>query len=98
MEKTVFLDKYLDRIGIKGELHPDLETLKNIQKQHLINIPFENTYAIGDSTNDLPMLKYVKNSIAMGNSNPLLFDLVSYVTTDIEEDGIYKALKHYSLI
>ncbi len=63
-----------------------------------LNIPFENTYAIGDSTNDLPMLKYVKNSIAMGNSNPLLFDLVSYVTTDIEEDGIYKALKHYSLI
>ena len=42
MEKSVFLDKYLDRIGIKGELHPDLETLKNIQKQHLINIPFEN--------------------------------------------------------
>ena len=37
MEKSVFLDKYLDRIGIKGELHPDLETLKNIQKQHLIN-------------------------------------------------------------
>lgn len=63
-----------------------------------LDIPYENTYALGDSTNDLSMLKYVKNSIAMGNSNPVLFDLVSYVTTDIEEDGIYNALKHYSLI
>ena len=63
-----------------------------------LNIPFENTYAIGDSTNDLSMLEYVKNSIAMGNSNPLLFDLVSFITRDIEEDGIAHALKHYGII
>lgn len=64
----------------------------------LLDIPYENTYAVGDSTNDLSMLQYVKNSIAMGNSNPILFDIVSYITDDIEEDGIYNALKHYSLI
>jgi hydroxymethylpyrimidine pyrophosphatase-like HAD family hydrolase len=44
------------------------------------------------------MLKYAKNSIAMGNSNPLLFNLVSFVTTDIEKDGIANALKHYNII
>lgn len=64
----------------------------------VLDIPHENTYAVGDSTNDLSMLQYVKNSIAMGNSNPILFDIVSYITDDIEEDGIYNALKHYSLI
>ncbi|EKQ57262.1 MULTISPECIES: Cof-type HAD-IIB family hydrolase [unclassified Clostridium] len=64
----------------------------------ILNIPHENTYAIGDSTNDLTMLEYVKNSIAMGNSNPVLFDLVSFVTKDIEEDGIEHALKHYEII
>ena len=64
----------------------------------VLDIPYENTYAVGDSTNDLSMLQYVKNSIAMGNSNPILFDIVSYITDDIEEDGIYNALKHYSLI
>jgi hypothetical protein len=64
----------------------------------LLNIPYENTYAIGDSTNDLSMLEYVKNSIAMGNSNPILFDLVSFITKDIEEDGIEYALKHYNII
>lgn len=69
--------------------------------EYLINyldIHHENTYAIGDSTNDLSMLKYVKNSIAMGNSTPLLFDLVSFVTKDIEDDGIKYALKHYNII
>jgi hydroxymethylpyrimidine pyrophosphatase-like HAD family hydrolase len=44
------------------------------------------------------MLEYVKNSIAMGNGNPLLFDLVSFVTKDIEDDGIDYALKHYKII
>lgn len=63
-----------------------------------LDIPHENTYAIGDSTNDLAMLKYVKNSIAMGNSTPLLFDLVSFVTKDIEEDGIEYALRHYNIL
>lgn len=63
-----------------------------------LDIPHENTYAIGDSTNDLTMLEYVENSIAMGNSNPILFDLVSFVTKDIEEDGIAYALKHYNMI
>jgi Cof subfamily protein (haloacid dehalogenase superfamily) len=66
-------------------------------EEHL-DIPHENTFAIGDSTNDLSMLEYVKNSIAMGNSHPLLFDLVSFVTKDIEEDGIEYALKHHNII
>ena len=65
--------------------------------EHL-GIDFDNTYALGDSTNDLSMLRYVKHSIAMGNSNPILFDLVSYVTTDIEEDGVFNALKYYGII
>ncbi|MBU5317635.1 Cof-type HAD-IIB family hydrolase [Clostridium bornimense] len=63
-----------------------------------LNIPLENTYAIGDSTNDLSMLQYVENSIAMGNSNPEIFDLVSYKTTSVNDNGIYNALKHYNLI
>ena len=63
-----------------------------------LNIPFENTFAIGDSTNDLTMLQYVKNSIAMGNSNPKLFDFVTFVTKDIKDDGIQHALSHYKMI
>lgn len=63
-----------------------------------LNISEENTYAIGDSTNDLSMLEHVPNSIAMGNSTPILFDKVSFVTEDLENNGIEYALKHYNLI
>ena len=63
-----------------------------------LNIPHKNTYAIGDSTNDLSMLNYVENSIAMGNSHPKLFESVSYITKEVDEDGIYLALKHYNMI
>ena len=59
----------------------------------------EDAYAFGDSNNDLAMLTYLPNSIAMGNSLPTsLFDQVSYVTTKASEDGIEHALKHFGLI
>ncbi len=62
-----------------------------------LNIPIENAYAIGDSANDLPMLKAVPNSIAMGGSESI-YPYVSYITTPLLEDGIYNALAHYKLI
>jgi hypothetical protein len=65
----------------------------------LYDIPIENAYALGDSNNDLPMLSYVPNSIAMGNSDPTtLFNQVSYVTTKSSENGIENALRHYGFI
>ena len=62
-------------------------------------IPLSNAYAIGDSNNDMPMLKAVPNSIAMGNAYPeTLFNEVSYVTRKASENGIYHALKHFEFI
>lgn len=63
-----------------------------------LGIPVEDTISIGDSTNDLPMLKYTGISIAMGSGNPLLFSEVDYVTTGVMEDGIAKALRKYNII
>lgn len=61
-------------------------------------IPLEDCFVIGDSTNDLPMLTYVPNSIAMGNSMKEILPYCSYQTTDIMDDGIYHALKHFEII
>ena len=36
------LHQYLQRIDYKGSLKPSLKTLANLQKQHLLHIPFEN--------------------------------------------------------
>jgi len=63
-----------------------------------LNIPQENTYALGDSTNDLTMLQSVKHSIAMGNSCKEILELVSYVTDDEDHDGVANALKHFNII
>lgn len=58
----------------------------------------EDTFAFGDSTNDLPMLKYAGTSIAMGQSDPLILPHCTYQTTSIDEDGIANAMKHFHLI
>ena len=54
--------------------------------------------AIGDSTNDLPMLETAGVSVAMGNGDPRIFDRVSFVTAPVEQDGIAKALERLGLI
>lgn len=58
-----------------------------------LHIPMENTVAIGDSNNDLPMLKCANTSIAMGNSTEEVLEIADYITTDVNEDGIWNALK-----
>ncbi len=63
-----------------------------------LGISKEHTIAIGDSMNDISMLDNAGISIAMGNSHPYLMDKVSYVTADIHDDGIYKALEHFHII
>ncbi len=62
-----------------------------------MNIPMKNAYAIGDSANDLPMLKAVPNSVAMGGAESI-YPYVSYITTPLNQDGIFNALKHFDLI
>ena len=62
-------------------------------------LPIEASYAFGDSSNDLPMLNYVKHSTAMGNSTPAsLFSQVSYVTAKASEDGIKQALEYFDFM
>ena len=62
------------------------------------HIPHEDTIAIGDSTNDLPMLDYAAYSIAMGNSAKELFSVVDYITDSVLDDGICHAMKHLKLV
>lgn len=63
-----------------------------------LNIAKEDTFALGDSINDLEMLAFVGHSIAMGNASQAAKDAAEYVTTHIHEDGVLNALKHYGLI
>lgn len=62
------------------------------------NIPLKHCFAFGDSTNDLPMLLHVPNSIGMANGMKEVLEVVSYITDRVEEDGIYHAMEHFGLI
>ena len=63
-----------------------------------LGIDRENTYAFGDSFNDIDMLKYVKYGCAMGNANEELKAEVPFVTKDYDKGGILGALKKFNLI
>lgn len=58
----------------------------------------EQTMAIGDSENDITMLKEADISIAMGNGQESVKTIAKYITTNIEDNGIYNAFKNFDLI
>ena len=61
-------------------------------------IPFENTYAFGDGTNDVDMIKSVAQGVAMGESAPETTEAAKYITDTVVNEGITKAFKHFGII
>lgn len=57
------------------------------------HIDLKDTMAFGDGENDIEMLKYVNVGVAMGNAKDIVKQEADYVTSDIDDDGIYNALK-----
>lgn len=54
--------------------------------------------AFGDAENDLEMLRFAGIGVAMGNASAEVKQAADYVTTDIDDDGIANALKHFGMI
>ena len=93
----------------KGIYHEPLDSIEFIPKDvnkakgieeilEYTKIPRKNTYAFGDSANDIDMIKYVTYGIAMGNAVKELQDIAPYHTARADEDGIEKGLKKFGLI
>ena len=64
--------------------------------QRKLGISNDNTYAFGDSLNDLDMLENVGNPICMGNSDPLLKEKMKVIIGDNNSDSIANFLKGIS--
>lgn len=58
-----------------------------------LGISMEATVAIGDSSNDIPMIKRAHLGIAMGNATEDVKKIADYVSTDISDNGIENALR-----
>ncbi len=88
-------------ISVKGinkstAIHTLLDYLE--QEEPVYTERMFHTLAIGDGMNDVEMFQAVDVAIAMGNAKEGLKELADYVTTDILEDGIYNAFRHFGLL
>ena len=63
-----------------------------------LGISAEETMAFGDGHNDIEMLRFAAIGVAMGNAGDEVKRQADYVTTGVDEDGIFLALQHFGLI
>ncbi|MBR3601161.1 MAG: Cof-type HAD-IIB family hydrolase [Lachnospiraceae bacterium] len=64
----------------------------------LLGILPEEMMAFGDAQNDMDMIEYVGIGIAMGNGEECLKQIADYVTSDVDENGVFNALHNYNLL
>ncbi len=88
---------YLDLVSWLGDgfdlLTKGMSKKEGIKKiLEIENIELENAYAFGDGDNDIEMLDFIPNSIAMGNATEKAKKHAKYLTDDIKNDGIYNGL------
>ena len=57
-----------------------------------------DTFAFGDSDNDLRMLQSAGTGVAMGNAKEEIKKAADFITDSADDDGIYNAFKKFGLI
>ena len=58
----------------------------------------EEAVAFGDGENDLSMFEAVGTSVAMGNAWDSVKERATFVTNDVDDDGIYYACRRLGLL
>ncbi|MFF2449676.1 Cof-type HAD-IIB family hydrolase [Neobacillus sp. NPDC058068] len=72
---------------------------KGIEKVMVhLGYSMDQMYAFGDGLNDIEMLSFVPNSVAMGNAHPLTKKAAKFITKSVDEDGIFYGLKMLGLL
>lgn len=62
-----------------------------------LHIKPEEVIAVGDSDNDLDILKVAGLAVAMGNSKKVVKDIADVIVTDCDHDGCAEAIEKYLL-
>ena len=61
----------------------------------ILNIAADETMAVGDTENDMAIVKAAHIGVAMGNATDELKAQADYVTDTNENDGVAKAIRHF---
>ena len=70
--------------------------IKEFVKQY--DLDLVDVIAIGDGYNDVSMLQYAGTSVAMGNSYEGVKEHATFVTDDIDKNGLYNAFERLGLL
>jgi len=82
----------LEVMNIKGNKGNGLKVMAEY-----FGIPLEDTVAIGDQFNDIPMFKVAGLAIAMGNAEKEVKELSDVITLTNDENGVAHAIYKYIL-
>lgn len=63
-----------------------------------LGMDLEDAWVFGDSSNDLDMFQYARNSVLMGKHDKVLEPYAAFITKTVEEDGIEYAMKNLGLL
>ena len=78
--------------------HPDAHKGRGLEEAcRLLDIPVECTMALGDSGNDVAMLRRAGLGVAMGNAPDFVKEAADVVAERYDEDGAAKAILKYAL-
>ncbi|ASW42416.1 Cof-type HAD-IIB family hydrolase [Clostridium isatidis] len=64
---------------------------------NMLNIPQEEVMCIGDSENDLSMIKYAGIGVAMGNGLDIVKEAADFITDTNDNSGVSKAIERFVL-
>lgn len=61
----------------------------------LLDIPVAQTMAVGDTENDLAIIRAAGVGVAMGNATAAVKSAADYITTSNDEDGVAATIAHF---
>ncbi len=101
-EYKAFLEEMLDIVYIvpkyaEGALYGHNKGSGIHRVCDILGIPKENTIAVGDSENDIAMLRSAALSVGMGNSCDTIRPLCDMFTDTVENDGAAKIIEELFL-
>lgn len=79
-------------------MNKDVDKSKSIERlADMLGISMFQVIAVGDSYNDLSMIKSAGLGVAMGNAVELVKDNADYITGDNDHDGIVTVINKFVL-
>lgn len=91
------LHKYPDCVDIQVT-HKNADKFHGIQAlRKIVYSTEDNTLAIGDGNNDIPLFKGANFKVAMGNAPNRLKELADYIAAPVEQNGFAEAMHQFIL-